>query len=336
MMEETRNYKKEIIDSRQGCLGSSDGKLMKQIVTMGYVPKSAYKRLAILKGIYNGERKDVTTKEMRLGDRMEQEIFRSLEIANEGKRFESNPLWVSGRFSRKDVKLISHPDIVYKDDDNKVLNVYEVKTTKFSWKEARETYKEQLFIHNTIAKEIASSYGKGWKVKMFLVTYNTDGIEFENENDVEFEPERVTIQQIRMVYPLFDIKKCLDIISRFLETFTDYYDGDEIDANYLPANVQNTFSTMCTIVQEIKERETKIEEFKARLYEFMKEKDIKSIKSDEFSITRVDPTESKSVDYKGFFEYYSKVYPVKAKRYAEMYAKMTKKKGYTKITIKNK
>ena len=66
----------------------------------------------------------------------------------------------------------------------------------------------------------------------------------------------------------------------------------------------------------------------------MVEKEIKSIKNDDFSITRIDPAESKTIDYKGFYTYYENVYPRKAKRYAEQFAKNTKRKGYVKITIK--
>ena len=40
------NYKEEIANTRKGCLGSSDGKTLAQIATLGIVPKSAYKRMA--------------------------------------------------------------------------------------------------------------------------------------------------------------------------------------------------------------------------------------------------------------------------------------------------
>ena len=40
------NYKDDIRATRIGCLGSSDAKILAQIAALGYVPKSARKRLA--------------------------------------------------------------------------------------------------------------------------------------------------------------------------------------------------------------------------------------------------------------------------------------------------
>lgn len=327
---ENFEYKEEIINTRKGCLGSSDGKMLSQISTMGYVPKSAYKRMAIVKGLIE-PKEGIITNAMRFGDIIENKIYTEL-VSGSDKEYESNPLWVSKIHSGRNFKLISHPDVTLKDDKDKTLYVYEIKTTKESWKSARDTYKGQLYIHYMLSKELAP---KGYKTKLILVTYDTNGLDLDKDLDcIEFEPNRITIGAVKFVAPPFDMKKARDIIDDFLENFSDYYGDDEVDANLLPINVKNEFDKIATILNEIKVRENEVERFKQKLYEFMAEKEIKSIKSDSFSITRIDPTESKGIDYKAFFDYYENVYPRKARRYAEQYAKMTKKKGYVKINLK--
>jgi hypothetical protein len=92
---------------------------------------------------------------------------------------------------------------------------------------------------------------------------------------------------------------------------------------------------MATVLAEIKQRETKIEEFKKRLYDFMLEHDIKSIKNDYFSIIAVAPSESKSFDAKRYVEDLIKQYPRKSKKIIEKYTKTQKRKGYCQIKVKS-
>ena len=88
---------------------------------------------------------------------------------------------------------------------------------------------------------------------------------------------------------------------------------------------------VATILNEIKEREQKVEDFKQKLYTFMELHDIKNIKNDFFSITAVAPTESKSFDHKRYIEDLKKQYPRKAKKIIAEYTKTTKRKGYATI-----
>ena len=202
------DYKQEIINSRVGHLGSSDGRLMQQIATSGYVPKSAYERLAVVKGLIEPKNGFVTNA-MRFGDIIENEIYDMLSNNKDGKKnYKSNPLWVSKTYKGKNFDLISHPDIVCEDDDT--IYVYEVKTTKENWKSTRDTYKGQLYIHYLLAREIANEKKK--KIKLFLVCYNTDGLDLTDLNNVgEFEPERLTIGGVKFVTPAFDIRKAIKI-----------------------------------------------------------------------------------------------------------------------------
>ena len=324
------NYKDDIRATRIGCLGSSDAKILARIAALGYVPKSAYKRLAIVKGLI--PQTDIPeTDAIRTGNEIENKVFEYLKWKD--PRYQSNVRWESRVHSTKNVKLIAHPDIVLKDDARKTLFVYEVKTTKYNVNDTRETYNAQLFIENLLAREIASTFGKDWSVKTFLVHYSTDGLDLTEE--IEFDPTRMTIKKVRFTTSnYFDIKKAMAIVNDFLETFTEYYEGDEIDANLLPTNVKSQFDDVAAMLVEIKERESKVEEFKQRLYQFMVDKDIKSIKNDVFSITRVDPTVSKSFDAKKYVADLIKKYPRKSKKIIADYTKETKRKGYATIKLK--
>lgn len=324
------DYKNEIANTRKGCLGGSDGKMLAQIAALGYVPKSAFKRLAVCKGLIEQE-EIPRTAAIVAGDIIEMAIYDHL--TKKDPRYESNPLWVSEKYSTKNVKLIAHPDIVLKDDTRKTLFVYEVKTTKYNVNDTRETYKAQLFIENLLAREIASTFGKDWSVKMFLVHYSTDGLDLTER--IEFDPTRITIKEVRFTTSnYFDINKAMAIVNDFLETFTEYYDGDEVDADLLPVAVKSQFDDVAAMLVEIKEREARVDEFKKRLYDFMVEKDIKSIKNDVFSITRVDPTESKTFDAKRYLDDEAKAHPRKVKKLVAKYTKTTKRKGYAKILIR--
>ena len=329
-MAEIQDYKNEISNTRKGCLGGSDGKMLAQIAALGYVPKSAFKRLAVCKGLI--EQEDIPrTAAIVAGDKIEMAIYDHL--TKKDPRYESNPLWVSEKYSTKNVKLIAHPDIVLKDEARKTLFVYEVKTTKYNINDTRTTYKSQLFIENTLAHEIISKLGSGWSVKLFLVHYSTEGLDLND--GVEFDPTRITLKEVSFrSSALFDIKSAMELVDTFLETFTEYYDGDDVDADMLPVAVKSQFDDVAAMLVEIKERETKIEEFKKRLYDFMLEHDIKSIKNEYFSIVAVAPSESKSFDTKRYMEDLIKQYPRKSKKIIEKYTKTQKRKGYCQIKVK--
>ena len=324
------DYKNEIVSSRVGNLGSSDAKMMMNIAKLGYVPTSAQERLAIAKGLVVPNDSGKTT-EMIYGDYIEKQIFEML--SSNDLPFVSNPCWISKKFSKKNVNLICHPDIVRFDDNEKTIFVYEVKATKFNVKVTKETYRAQMFIEWTIANEVAAQLGKEWKVKLYLAHYDTVGTDVEDETSWSFAPEKLSLHKMAFS-KLFDVDAAMNIIDVFLKDFNEYYKGDEIESEYLPANVQDEFNAITNVLTEIKERETKVAEFKDKLYAFMCEKGIKSIKNEAWSITRVDPTESVSFNAKAFLDEYAKKYPRKAKKLMETYEKRTKRKGYVNIKLK--
>lgn len=326
-MEEL-NYKQEITSSRVGSLGGSDGNLLQQVCSLGYVPKSAYKRIAVMNGLV--ENPNVSTRIMRFGDFTEQETFKNLIETN--PNFQSNPLWVSGKYSKDGCRLIAHPDFVLFDEENKILKVYEMKSTKFDFRQTRSTYMNQLFIEWTLANEIVKIKGEGWKVQMYLVLYDTNGVDFDEP--FVFEPERLSIHKLRMADNVFDIDRAMTLVSEFASTFDYYTEEEEIDSRYLPEKVKQEFDTITAVLAEIKQRETKVDEFKRKLYDFMLDKNIKGIRSEEWSITRVDASESKSFDGKKYLSDLKALHPRKAKKIEEKYAKTVSRGGYVKILVR--
>lgn len=328
-MEEL-DYKQDIRQTRIGSLGGSDGNLLSQVASLGYVPQSAYKRMAVMNGLI--EKEDIVTRVMAFGDFIEQSIFESLSANN--PNYISNPLWVSGKYSKDGCRLICHPDFVFYDEEKKVLKVWECKATKFDPKQTRDTYLNQLFIEWTIADEIVKAKGEGWRVEIFLCHYNTDGVDMDGE--FTFDPTRLSIHKLRIPSNLFDIDKAMQVVSDFASTFDYYTEDEEIDSQYLPEKVKQEFDTITNVLAEIKEREVKVEEFKRRLCDFMVEKNIKSIKNDAWNITLVNATESVSFDSKRFLSDLTAKHPRKAKKLRKDYEKRTAKGAYVVIKLKNK
>jgi len=326
------DYKEEIRNSRCGHLGSSDGALLKQIAELGYVPQSAAKRMAVCKGLV--EHDEIPENDaIRMGNEIEMFIYEQLKSQDE--RYESNPLWVSKRYAGKNVSLISHPDIVLKDDNKRVLNVYEVKCTKFNVLQTRHTYAEQLYIHNEIAKEIAKTYGEHWIVKLYLVHYSTDGLDLSVPH--MFDETRLTINRIRINSAMkFDLAKAIDIVDAYLDELQYYNEDDEIPFEYLPTEVKEQFTAVANILKEIKERELIIDNFKKRLYTFLEEHGVKSIKNDWFSIVRVLPSVSIQFDTKTYLEDFAIEHPRKCLAIKKKYEKRVNKKGYVTIKLKDK
>ena len=326
-MEELFDYKQDIIQTRTGNVGSSDARMLQQIAELGQVPKSAYKRMAVIKGL--AENEDITTPAMRFGDYIENQVFANLKATS--KKWQSNPCVYSKKYARKNLGCLTHIDFLLQDDENKVLTVGECKATKLSFEQARHEYAFQLYHHFLLAQELAKSLG-GYKVKVVLCVYDANDVDYNNH---EFDPSRLMVKQLRNIEKeskTYHLAEAMDIIDTFLENFTEYYE-DEVDGNLLPEKVKTEFNQVTTFLTEIKEREKKIEDFKKKLTEFMISNGIKNIKTDAWTITLVNESESVSADYKAIFvnEIEAKK-PRVANKLKKQYKKVTKKNAY--ITIK--
>lgn len=321
-------YKQEIVNTRKGCLGGSDGNLLSQIASLDSVPRSAYKRLAVAKGLI--EKEDISTRVMLFGDFIENAIYDNLSASNPNAQ--SNPLWISGKYSTKELKLICHPDFVVEDEKNKTLKVYECKATKFSVEKTRETYKNQLFIEWTLAKEIVRAKGDEWKVAMFLCHYNTEGVDIDGE--FSFDPNRLSVHKLRMKENLFDIANAMKITSDFMSSFDHYSEDDSIDSQYLPEKVKAEFDMVTTFLAEIKEREQTIDAFKRKMTDFMVANNIKSIKNEKWNITLVEASEQIQFNAKKFLTDLAAKHPRKAVKLRKDYEKRVMKGAYCMIKLK--
>jgi hypothetical protein len=233
------------------------------------------------------------------------------------------------------VDVIDHIDLYLQDDDKKVLTIGEVKATRSTYEQTYDEYRWQLMHHYLLGCERAKELG-GYKVKVMLCHYLTDGIDLTQP--FEFDPSRLTVKTLRNMEKLsksYHLSEAMDIIDTFLEDFNEYYEQEEVDANLLPANVQTQFSEVAQFLREIKEREAKVDAFKAKLYDFLSERGIKKVSCDDFSFTVVAPTQQISVDYKTLFtqEIEAKK-PRVAKQLKEKYKKTTNKRGF--VTIKTR
>ena len=325
-------YKSDIIATRVGRLGGSDAKLIQGIAIANKIPQSAMKRLAVCKGL--AEQPQFTNPAIEFGNYVESMVFESLHSQDE--RWQSNPCLVSGKYSRKNVDVIDHVDFFLQDDEKKALVLGECKATRSTYEQTYDEYRWQLLHHYLLGCEKAKELG-GYKVKVMLCHYLTDGIDLTQP--FEFDPLRLTVKTLRNMEKLsksYHLAEAMDIIDNFLETFTEYYEQDEIDANLLPANVQSQFTEVAQFLREIKEREDKVSAFKTKLYDFLSERGIRKVACDDFSFTAVAPTQQISVDYKALFtqEIEAKK-PRVAKQLKEKYKKTTNKKGYVVIKTGN-
>ena len=321
-MNESKN---EILATRVGCLGGSDAKLIQGIAIANKIPQSAMKRLAVCKGLI--EHQQFSNPAIEFGNYVESMVFESLHSQDE--RWQSNPCLVSTKYSRPNCKVIDHIDFFLQDDEKKVLILGECKGTRSTYEQTYDEYRWQLMHHYLLGCEKAKELG-GYKVKVMLCHYLTDGIDLTQP--FEFNPSRLTVKTLRNMEKLsksYHISEAMDIIDNFLETFTEYYEQDEIDANLLPANVQSQFSEVAQFLREIKEREANVDAFKAKLYDFLSERGIKKVACDDFSFTVVAPTQQVSVDYKNLFtQEIEAKRPRVARQLKEKYKKTTNKKGY--------
>lgn len=331
--EEIKNayaHKEDVINTRVGCLGGSDAKTIAQIDNLGYVPTSAYKRLAVCKGLIGHD--SMTNRAMEYGDFIEQKVYELLSKGND--KYESNPCWVSEQYSRKNVKCIDHVDIAFKDDEKQTIYIWEVKASKHNTNVVRQEYKAQLYHHTLMGREKCSKLGRKWRCKVMLAHYNTQGIDLEQE--FTFDETRLTIQEVKFNSRLFDLANGMDLVDSFLETFDFYTENEVVNAQYLPEKVHAQFASIADMMREIKEREERVNDFKKKLYEFMVQKGIKSVSGEDYTFSVVMPTQTTSFDAKAYLAEMDEKHPRVAKKLREQYKKTTNKNGYLAIKVKLK
>lgn len=321
-MENNYDYKDEIISSRVGALGGSDGKVLAAIAKNGCVQRGQVERLAIAKGLY--ERPNITNLAMQYGDFIENMIYDSLVQVDE--RWESNKCFRSQKYGREGLGLLVHIDFSLFDDsrDKPLLLWVECKATTTDIEQTYKDYKEQLYIEYVLGKELAEQLGADFKLE--LCHYDAS-VMFEDESQLQFafDPDKISRKKVIFKKPVFDISSGMDIAAQYVSEMTEYK-REEIDWDYLPAEVQEQMKQVNNILVSIKEKQDSIEEFKSRFYDFLCKNEIKSVKTPYFTISRVDESVSIQFDKVRFTAEHPEL--------AAKYQRAVKKKGYVLIKTK--
>lgn len=316
------DYKNDIINSRIGSLGSSDGKVLAAIAKNGCVQKGQVERLAIAKGLY--ERPNITNLAMQYGDFIENMIYDSLVQVDE--RWESNKCFRSQKYGREGLGLLVHIDFSLFDDsrDKPLLLWVECKATTTDIEQTYKDYKEQLFVEYVLGKELAEQLGADFKLE--LCHYDAS-VMFEDESQLQFafDPDKISRKKVIFKKAVFDIPSGMDIAAQYVSEMTEYK-REEIDWDYLPAEVQEQMKQVNNILVSIKEKQDSIEEFKSRFYDFLCKNEIKSVKTPYFTISRVDESVSIQFDKVRFTAEHPEL--------AAKYQRAVKKKGYVLIKTK--
>lgn len=321
-MENNYDYKDEIISSRVGALGGSDGKVLAAIANNGCVQRGQVERLAIAKGLY--ERPNITNLAMQYGDFIENMIYDSLVQVDE--RWESNKCFRSQKYGREGLGLLVHIDFSLFDEsrDKPLLLWVECKATTTDIEQTYKDYKEQLYVEYVLGKELAEQLGADFKLE--LCHYDAS-VMFEDEFQLQFafDPDKISRKKVIFKKPVFDIASGMDIAAQYVSEMTEYK-REEIDWDYLPAEVQEQMKQVNNILVSIKEKQDSIEEFKSRFYDFLCKNEIKSVKTPYFTISRVDEAISMQFDKVRFTAEHPEL--------AAKYQRAVKKKGYVLIKTK--
>lgn len=321
-MENNYGYKDEIISSRVGNLGGSDARILAAIAKNGCVQRAQVERLAIAKGLY--ERPNITNIAMQYGDFIENMIYDSLVQVDE--RWESNKCFRSQKYGREGLGLLVHIDFSLFDEsrDKPLLLWVECKATTTDIEQTYKDYKEQLYVEYVLGKELAEQLGADFKLE--LCHYDAS-VMFEDEFQLQFafDPDKISRKKVIFKKPVFDISSGMDIAARYVSEMTEYK-REEIDWDYLPAEVQEQMKQVNNILVSIKEKQDSIEEFKSRFYDFLCKNEIKSVKTPYFTISRVDESVSIQFDKVRFTAEHPEL--------AAKYQRAVKKKGYVLIKTK--
>lgn len=321
-MENNYGYKDEIISSRVGNLGGSDARILAAIAKNGCVQRAQVERLAIAKGLY--ERPNITNIAMQYGDFIENMIYDSLVQVDE--RWESNKCFRSQKYGREGLGLLVHIDFSLFDEsrDKPLLLWVECKATTTDIEQTYKDYKEQLYVEYVLGKELAEQLGADFKLE--LCHYDAS-VMFEDEFQLQFafDPDKISRKKVIFKKPVFDISSGMDIAAQYVSEMTEYK-REEIDWDYLPAEVQEQMKQVNNILVSIKEKQDSIEEFKSRFYDFLCKNEIKSVKTPYFTISIVDESVSIQFDKVRFTAEHPEL--------AAKYQRAVKKKGYVLIKTK--
>ena len=314
-MNNELDYKNDIVATRKGGLSSSDAKMIARCGTTGETGASARLRIAQMLGLE--ERKDFSTPYTELGDTIENSIFRALQKAY-GDKIASNPYYKSEKLSKKyGFDVFNHIDYEITDGDK--LTWIENKAVMGCTAKVLSEYIDQLRFHKMLLDEKASSLG----LRPMLVLSHYDTTDFDRTFDIG--KWTTTVVNHGSVERNDMLLKGLDVISAALKDFRWEGNGS---ASYemLPSEARELCMKIADMERKSKECVRQMEQFKEKMLSVMTEKNIKSIKNDSFTITRIDASMFMSFD--------SSKYKSEHPEWSERYGKETKHKASVMFKLK--
>ena len=290
------NYKQNIEATRIGGFGGSDAKMFYRVGLKGLsaLTNSDKKRIRVAKGI--DEYKPVFINEaMQRGHDFEDWF----EEASKKEGYKSDREKKFTRNLAKNFDTFFHADFSDKD------RIYELKCVS-DVDSAKDDYLAQLQWQNLISG-----------MKVYLIVSDS-ALDFEFHKDAELIPRD---------------EKVIEILLNGIKLIDDNWDnldlevGEEWSESDLMPFEKNDINVFTSYLQRIQELEALAEESKAKVFQFMKDNNIKSLRSDFYTVTFIPESTTSTLDKKKLFTEHPEINE-------SDYLKTSPKKAY--ITVKLK
>lgn len=250
--------KKEIIETRKGGFGGSDAKLFYKVGLKGLSALSDTDKRRIAVALGQAEFIEIpTTEAMEEGNKFERWLGEKISIYED---FESN-FKIELKEQPKNFKIFAHADF-YSEKDNAVV---EAKLTTSNLEQTIIDYMPQLQWYYMLGVE------KVWLAK----GYQNAPFELYDEKLIERDDKFIDI-----------LKNGIKLIDDLCDTFV-YQEKEEWTVLDLLPNEQAVAAAMKNYLSEIKRMEEEVEKQKAIMLELMLKNGVKSLKSDNYTLTVV-------------------------------------------------
>lgn len=294
----------EILTTRVGGFGGSDAAMFLKIGLKGLsaLSESDKRRIAVALGQvdYIPVRQTI---EMEAGH-----LFENAMANGELQRYEREKMLTGTSVQPKNFRIFAHADF-----SNESGHVVECKFSKSETVEVLNRYKAQLQWYYMLgAKKVTLLHGTGQANPFYQ-----NGIEIDHVEQVDIDPQSEIINALLHGINLID-----EFCTNFIYTEPDEWTEDDL----LPFDRVDV-KTMYRVLSEIKRLEAESEKVKARLLELMKENGIKSLKSEDYTITYIPESITTTFDKSKLFKEHPEINEAD-------YTKQSKKKDYIKITLK--
>lgn len=289
-------HKQEIHATRVGGLGGSDAAMVLKIGRKGIesLSESDKIRLAVMTGQI--QFKPIATNDaMERGNEFEKWLGENIYTSNTG--WKSNPkINLTHGYS---FKVFAHPDFFSKNI------VIEAKCTSKDIVKTEEDYEAQLQWYYMLGIN---------KVYLAHVLQSDD-----------FELHKTKLIQ-RNSKTIYELRTGLQLIDAFIQGWTYESKEEWTDGDLMPFE-KTAVERMYNSLAEIKRLEAKIETYKADLLKVFEDNNVKSLKSENYSISYVGESVTRTLDKSKLFKEHPEINEGD-------YSKTTVKKPYLKITLK--